>query len=49
MNRQDKEQLVKRLEEELLDALKTRQFEISQEELKQRSLVSILREKLGRP
>lgn len=47
--RQDKEQRRSRLETELLDALQTREIAISPEEMKGRSLVSVLREKLGRP
>ena len=46
--RQDKEQRESRIEKELLDALQTRQIAISPEELKDRSLVSVLREKLTR-
>jgi antitoxin ParD1/3/4 len=44
--RQDKEQRRSRLESELLDALQSRELQISPEELGGRSLVSILREKL---
>jgi antitoxin ParD1/3/4 len=47
--RQDKEQRRTRLENELLDALQTKELVISPEELNGRSLVSILREKLARP
>jgi antitoxin ParD1/3/4 len=47
--RQDKEQRRSRLETELLDALQTRELSISQEELKGRTLVSVLREKLAQP
>ena len=46
--RQDKEQRRSRLETELLDALQTKEFVISPEELKGRSLVTVLREKLAR-
>ena len=47
--RQDKEQRRTRLENELLDALQSKDLVISPEELNGRSLVSILREKLARP
>lgn len=47
--RHDKEQRRSRLESELLDALKTSEIAIAPEELQGRSLVSVLREKLGRP
>jgi antitoxin ParD1/3/4 len=47
--RQDKEQRRSRLETELLDALQTKEFAILPEELKGRTLVSILREKLAQP
>lgn len=47
--RQDKEQWRSRLEAELLDALRTREIAIAPEGLTGRSLVSVLREKLGRP
>ncbi len=47
--RQDKEQRRSRLETELLDALQTRELPISPEELKGRTLVSVLREKLAQP
>ena len=47
--RQDKEQRRSRLEAELLDALQTQEIAIAPEELRGRSLVSVLREKLGRP
>jgi len=47
--RQDKEQRESRIEKELLDALQTRQIAIAPEELRDRSLVSVLREKLTRP
>jgi len=46
--RQDKEQRRARIEETLLDALKTREIAVSPEELNGRSLVSVLREKLAR-
>jgi len=46
--RQDKEQRETRIERELLDALQTRRVAIAPEELNGRSLVSVLREKLGR-
>jgi antitoxin ParD1/3/4 len=46
--RQDKEQRRTRLETELLDALQTKEFVIAPEELKGRSLVAVLREKLAR-
>lgn len=46
--RQDKEQRRSRLEAELLDALRTQEIAIAPEELKGRSLVSVLREKLAR-
>jgi len=46
--RQDKEQRRSRLEMELLDALQSIDFTIAPEELSGRSLVSVLREKLGR-
>jgi antitoxin ParD1/3/4 len=46
--RQDKEQRRSRLEAELLDALQTRELAITPEELKGRSLVAVLREKLAR-
>lgn len=46
--RQDKEQRVSSLETELIEALQTMPFEVAPEELQGRSLVSILREKLGR-
>jgi antitoxin ParD1/3/4 len=46
--RQDKEQRRSRLEDELLDALQTRELTISPEELQGRSLVAVLREKLAR-
>ncbi len=47
--RQDKEQRRSRLESELFDALQTKEFAITPEELKGRSLVAVLREKLARP
>ena len=47
--RQDKEQRRSRLETELLDALQTKELTIAPEELKGRTLVSVLREKLARP
>lgn len=47
--RQDKEQQRSRLESELLDALATKDIAVAPEELKGRSLVSVLREKLARP
>jgi antitoxin ParD1/3/4 len=47
--RQDKEQQRSRLETQLLEALKTRQLTIDPEELKGRTLVSLLREKLACP
>jgi antitoxin ParD1/3/4 len=46
--RQDKEQRLARIEETLLDALETSEIAVSPEELNGRSLVSVLREKLGR-
>lgn len=46
--RQDKEQRRSRLETELLEALQSREIAIAAEELNGRSLVSVLREKLGR-
>jgi antitoxin ParD1/3/4 len=46
--RQDKEQRRSRLEAELLDALQTKELVVTPEELSGRSLVSVLREKLGR-
>ncbi len=45
--RQDKERHRNRIESELLDALQTRNLTIAPEELKGRSLVSVLREKLA--
>jgi len=47
--RQDKEQRRARLEADLLDALASKEIAIAPEELKDRSLVSVLREKLARP
>ena len=47
--REDKEQRHSRIEAELLEALQTKQISISPEELKERNLVSVLREKLARP
>ncbi|MFZ0743713.1 MAG: hypothetical protein WAM85_04865 [Terracidiphilus sp.] len=47
--RQDKEIRRSRVETELLDALQSKELLISPEELKGRSLVSVLREKLARP
>ena len=46
--RQDKEQRRNRIETELLDALQTKNLTITPEELKGRSLVAVLREKLAR-
>lgn len=46
--RQDKQRRHARIEDELLDALATREIAISPEELNGRSLVSVLREKLAR-
>jgi antitoxin ParD1/3/4 len=46
--RQDKEQRRSRLEAELLDALQSPEFDISPEDLRSRSLVALLREKLTR-
>ena len=47
--RQDKEHRRSILEAELLDALRSREIAIAPEELKGRSLVAVLKEKLGRP
>ena len=47
--RQDKEMRRSSLESELLSALQTRDLVIDPEELKGRTLVSVLREKLVRP
>jgi antitoxin ParD1/3/4 len=46
--RQDKEQRRTRLENELISALQTKQIHIDPEELKNGSLVAILREKLAK-
>lgn len=46
--RQDKELRRTRIESELLDALQTKHISISPEELKGRSVIAVLREKLGR-
>jgi antitoxin ParD1/3/4 len=46
--RQDKESRRTRLEGELLEALQSRELVLTAEELKGRSVVSVLREKLGR-
>jgi len=46
--RQDKEQRRSRIETELLDALQTKNIRITPEDLKGRSLVAVLREKLAR-
>jgi antitoxin ParD1/3/4 len=46
--RQDKERRRSLLETELLEALQSREIAITSEELKGRSLVSVLRDKLGR-
>ena len=46
--RQDKEQRRNRIETELLDALQTKNIRITPEDLKGRSLVAVLREKLAR-
>jgi len=45
--RQDKELRRSRLESELLDALQTKDFAIGADELKGRTLLSVLREKLA--
>ena len=45
--RQDKELRRSRLESELLEALQTRELSISADDLKGRSLVAVLREKLA--
>jgi len=45
--RQDKEQRRMRIEAELLDALNSRQRTLSPEELKDRTVVDVLREKLA--
>ncbi len=47
--RQDKEHRRSKLETELLDALQSGEIALVPEELNGRSLVSLLREKLGRP
>jgi antitoxin ParD1/3/4 len=47
--RQDKEQRRALLETELIEALQGEALSISLDELKGRTLVSLLREKLGRP
>jgi len=47
--RQDKEQRRSLLETELLEALRSKEISIAPEELKGRSLVSVLRDKLGSP
>lgn len=47
--RQDKEQRRSRVEAELLEALQSRQITIAPGELTERSLVSVLKEKLARP
>jgi antitoxin ParD1/3/4 len=47
--RQDKEQRRTMLETELLEALQGEDYVIAPDELKGRTLVSVLREKLGRP
>jgi len=47
--RQDKEQRRALLETELIEALQGEALVISPDELKGRTLVSVLREKLGRP
>jgi len=46
--RQDKEQRRSRLEAELIDALRSRELIVTEEELKGRTLVSVLKEKLAR-
>ena len=46
--RQDKEKRRSRFEAELLEALQTKEIAVAPEELKGRSLVSLLREKLAR-
>ncbi len=46
--RDDKEKRRERLEAELIHALHTKEFAITPEELAGRSLVTVLREKLGR-
>ena len=47
--RQDKEQRRALLETELIEALQGEDYVITPDELKGRTLVSLLREKLGRP
>ena len=47
--RQDKEQRRSRIETELLDALQTRNLLIAPQEFSERTLVSLLRDKLARP
>ncbi len=46
--RQDREKRLERLEASLLQAMESKSFEVTPEELSQRSLVAILREKLAR-
>jgi len=46
--RQDKEQRRSRLEAELIDALQSKELVVTEEELKGRTLVSLLKEKLAR-
>jgi antitoxin ParD1/3/4 len=46
--RQDKEQRRARLDADLLEALQTKEIAVAPEELKGRSLASVLREKLAR-
>lgn len=46
--RQDKEQRRSRLEAELIDALQSRELVVTEEELKGRTLVSVLKDKLAR-
>jgi antitoxin ParD1/3/4 len=46
--RQDKEQRLNRIETELLDVLQTKNLKITPDELKGRSLVAVLREKLSK-
>jgi len=46
--REDKEKRRERLETDLIHALQTKEFVISPEELNGRSMVAVLREKLGR-
>jgi antitoxin ParD1/3/4 len=47
--RQDKEHRLSRLESELFESLQSRELIVTPEELKGRSLISVLREKLARP